>query len=144
VIKNHHTPAIKPESGRIIDFGKHLNYMHIENKHFDEIVGEDLSGVTFVRDYIQLQFNLPLLLNAYTPILVRHRDKKARSGEESFANALIGQINKFVSRINVMANVSVDIIFEDGSELSISLRPEDYVGPEAVNFHRRDHSILVI
>lgn len=118
--------------------------MHIENKHFDEIVGEDLSGVTFVRDYIQLQFNLPLLLNAYTPILVRHRDKKARSGEESFANALIGQINKFVSRINVMANVSVDIIFEDGSELSISLRPEDYVGPEAVNFHRRDHSILVI
>jgi hypothetical protein len=29
---------------------------------FAELIGEDLSGVTFVRDYLQLQFNPPPIL----------------------------------------------------------------------------------
>ena len=43
----------------------------IESEDFSCLVGEDQSGVTFVRDYLQLQFNPPPLLNALTPVTVR-------------------------------------------------------------------------
>ena len=64
---------------------------------FSELVGEDLSGVTFVGDYLQLQFNPPPLLNAYTPVTVRSGAHTATFGEAAFANLLIAQIGKVVN-----------------------------------------------
>jgi len=66
---------------------------------FEELVGEDLSGVAFVQDYFQLQFNPPQVLNAYTPVTVRTVNCTATSGQQAFANLLIGQINKCVTRV---------------------------------------------
>jgi hypothetical protein len=40
------------------------------SEDFKDFVGEDLSGVTFVRDYLQLQFNPPPMINAYTPVQI--------------------------------------------------------------------------
>jgi len=112
--------------------------------NFQELVGEDLSGVTFVRDYIQLQFNPPPLLNALTSVSVRSADRIYLSGDEGFANAIIAQINKIVAQVDFKDADSLNLLFEDGSSISISLRPEDYVGPEAVNLFLRDKSMVVI
>ena len=40
------------------------------NSEFSELVEAELSGVTFVRDYVQLQFDPPPILNLYTPVTV--------------------------------------------------------------------------
>jgi hypothetical protein len=40
---------------------------HAETEHSKQIVGEQLSGVTFLTHYLQLQFNPPPTINAYTP-----------------------------------------------------------------------------
>ena len=37
---------------------------------WDQLVGEDLSGIVFVRDYLQLQFNPPPRINVYSSHVV--------------------------------------------------------------------------
>ena len=50
---------------------------------FAGLIGENLSGVVFVRDYLQLQFNPPPTLNVYTPSSVRVSEKEATFAEEA-------------------------------------------------------------
>lgn len=118
--------------------------MSVGAEAFSELLAEDLSGVTFVRDYLQLQFNSPPSLNAYTPVTVSCGGRSASSGEEAFANLLIGQINKVASSVDLRPEDALIIRFEDGSTIAVSLRPEDYVCPEAVNFYRKDDSTVVL
>lgn len=62
---------------------------------FSALVGEELSGVVFVRDYVQLQFD-GVTLSALTQLHVQDGDRGASSGDESFANLLIRRIGKTV------------------------------------------------
>jgi len=48
------------------------------NNSFDELIREDLSGITFDRDYLQHQFDPPLVLNVYTPVTVQSKGVEAR------------------------------------------------------------------
>jgi len=102
------------------------------------LLGEELSGVTFVRDYLQLQFNPPPILNALTPVTLTTASASATLGERDFANLLIGQIGKSVRAVECQESNALRLIFEDGSVVSVSLKPMDYVGPEAVNLIRKD------
>ncbi len=111
---------------------------------FDDLVGEDLSGVTFVRDYLQLQFNPAPTLNAYTPVTVRCGDDVATFGEDDFPNLLLAQLNKFVQAVELIPDKALVLTFDDGSRISVSLRPEDHVGPEAIYFCRREGDMIVI
>jgi len=109
-----------------------------------QIVGEQLSGVTFVMDYLQLQFNPPPIINAYTPVTVSANGKSCVSGDDQFRNILCGQITKIVKSVTIRDEEAFLIAFDDGSTISLSLKPSDYVGPEAVDFHGRDNLIMVI
>jgi hypothetical protein len=112
---------------------------------FKELVGEDLSGITFVRDYLQFQFNPPPILNAYTPVTVSCGSEKASFGESTFANLAIAQINKVVRSVELSPGEHLLLRFEDDSTIRISLRPSDYPGSEAVNlFRRKDQGIIVV
>lgn len=115
-----------------------------ETETFNQIVGEDLSGVTFVRDYLQLQFNPPPLLNIYTPTTIHADQSTASYGEPAFANLIIGQINKVVAAVSVDEGECLEIQFEDGSRVVISLRPGHYSGPEAVNLFCKDNRVVVL
>jgi len=116
----------------------------IGSDDFSALVGEELSGVTFVRDYLQLQFNPPPLLNVYTPVTIRCGERNATFGEEAFANLLIAQINKIVNAVDFRPQEALEIRFEDGSTLAVSLRPEHYVGAEAINLFLKDEAMVVI
>jgi hypothetical protein len=110
---------------------------------YDELIGEELSGIAFVRDYVQLQFNSLPELTALTPITVASGSASATLGNPDFANLAIGQIGRSVGAIDYRESNILRLIFEDGSVVSISLEPDDYTGPEAVNFRRRDGSMVV-
>jgi len=109
-----------------------------------QIVGEQLSGVTFVMDYLQLQFNPPPTINAYTPVTVSLAGKTCVSGDDQFRNRLCDQITKIVKSVAIKEEEAFLITFEDGSMISISLKPSDYVGPEAMEFIGRDKLWMVI
>jgi hypothetical protein len=57
---------------------------------WDQLVGEDLSGVVFVRDYLQLQLNPPPQVNVYSAcVVVSANGATAKFGEEPFANLIL-------------------------------------------------------
>jgi hypothetical protein len=109
-----------------------------------QIVGEQLSGVTFVMDYVQLQFNPPPILSAFTPVSVRIGATSWRSGDDQFRNRLCEQITKIVKSVKVLEGDAFEIEFEDASAISISLKDADYVGPEALYFSGRQNEMVVI
>jgi hypothetical protein len=109
-----------------------------------QIVGEQLSGVTFVMDYLQLQFNPPPIINAYTPVTVSVAGKSFVSGDDQFRNRLCEQITKIVKSVDIKSEEAFLITFEDESAISLSLKTSDYVGPEAVDFHGRKNLWMVI
>ena len=74
--------------------------------------------MTFVRDYLQLHFNPPPLLNADTSVTIRCGGQSATFGEKAFANLLIAQINKVVSAVDLRAEEALEIRFEDGSTVA--------------------------
>jgi hypothetical protein len=111
-----------------------------KSEWFRDLLTEDLSGVVFVRDYVQLQFNPNPTLNIYTPIAVAKGGTTHRSGDDQFANALIGQINKWVADVRVN-DQDIAIHFRDDSVVSFSTRPDD-VGPyEAFTFFTRNGEV---
>jgi hypothetical protein len=115
-----------------------------ETEPSNQIVGEQLSGVTFVMDYLQLQFNPPPTINAYTPVTVISGGMTCVFGEDQFRNRLCDQITKIVASVVIKEEEAFVITFEDLSVISISLKPSDYVGPEALVFFGRDDLLMVI
>ncbi len=99
-----------------------------------QIIGEQLSGVTFVMDYVQLQFNPPPSINVYTVSTVSSSSGKWTTGDDQFRNKLCGQIGKLVKSVDIQDQEAFRITFNDDSVISISLQPSDYAGPEAVEF----------
>jgi hypothetical protein len=65
-------------------------------------------------------------------------------GRPGFADALIAQIGKTIVSIEVLRERSLNLEFVDRSRVSVSLKPGDYVGAEAVLFSRRDGSAVVL
>ena len=111
---------------------------------WDQLVGEDLSGIVFVRDYLQLQFNPSPQLNVYSSrVVASSGGRSAAFGEEPFANLVLTLIGKFVREVGVDEQ-SFEITFADESTITISLRPEHYRGPEAVDFQRRNNEWAVL
>jgi hypothetical protein len=95
-------------------------------------------------DYLQLQFNPPPTINAYTPVSVSSGGKTYVSGNDQFRNRLCEQITKIVKSVIIRSEEAFLITFEDGSVISISLRPSDYTGPEALEFIGRDKQWMYI
>jgi hypothetical protein len=62
----------------------------------------------------------------------------------TFANLLIAQITKMVSAVDLRPEEALEIRFEDGSTVAVSLRPEHYVGAEAINLFLKDQGMVVI
>ena len=105
----------------------------------DQLLTEDLSGVTFVGDYLQLQFNSPPTINVYSRCTIRTSDASASFGDQAFANLLIGQINKPVRFVSDDHDVFT-ITFSDNSRIEIPFGEGTFEGPEAFVFWgRNDH-----
>jgi hypothetical protein len=106
-----------------------------ESKHQDgqalsRIVGEQLSAVVFVQDYLQLQFDGPTL-TLLTRISVRSSGGEAvAEGAAGWRDALCGQITRIVKAVRINEGDLV-VDFADGSAISASIRPEDYRCAEA-------------
>ena len=95
-----------------------------------DLVGRRLSSVEFVQDYIQLRFDGPCLtVNAR--ISVEAGSARVLSGGTGFCDALCGAIGKSVAQVKHVPSDHLDIVLEDLVTITVSLRDEDQVSPEA-------------
>jgi|HubBroStandDraft_1064217.scaffolds.fasta_scaffold135262_1 hypothetical protein len=94
------------------------------------LAGHALSSVEFVADYVQLRFDGPTL-TAYTAPTVSWGSESHVWGEPGYRDALCRQIGCRIERTAV-DDQQVSIAFESGATVLISLRDDDYRGPEAL------------
>jgi hypothetical protein len=107
-----------------------------------ELVGRSLSSVTFVMDYIQFGFD-GSRLTAYTLPAVSRKSVNLIWGQPGYRDALCEQIGSRVASTGVNKQ-SVAITFDTGATISVSLRGDDYCGPEALEFSLEKDCIWVV
>jgi hypothetical protein len=95
------------------------------------LIGLEMSAVTFVRDYLQLHFDGPVLTILVDSELSIAGEQYA-SRAPGFRDALCSCISKRVAAAEVVPGERWHLCFEDGAVLNVSLRPEHRTGPEAV------------
>jgi len=108
-----------------------------------QIIGTEMSAVTFVRDYVQLDFDGPKF-TALTPITVSSSKGFAVTGNDQFRNRLCEQIGKAVADVRITEEQDAMISFADGSSIRLSLKSEHYRGPEAVIFNGNENLCVVL
>jgi hypothetical protein len=111
---------------------------------YQQIVGEQLSGVTFVMDYWQLQFNPPPTINVYSTLSVSCDGKTYANGDDQFRNMLCKQITKIVASVSIEDESAFRIVFVGGVIIAASLKKGDRRGPEALEFQGRGNRFNVI
>lgn len=111
---------------------------------WDDLIGQELSAVVFVRDYLQLQFDGPGLSIHSARVTAVVDGKTATFGEAPFANIILSLIGQVVRNVQCEREQEFRISFTNGSRIVVSLRPEDYRGPEVLEFRDRDGRTAVI
>lgn len=99
----------------------------------EDIIGEDLSAVTFVRDYLQLDFDGPGL-TVLCPLVVHGPEGMASSGQPGFRDALCGVIGDTVRSVAVGTDTMV--VTFDRHKLELPFGKSG--SPEQLTFHDRD------
>jgi hypothetical protein len=105
------------------------------------LTGRVLGSVEFVADYVQLRFDGPSL-TAYTPPTVSRGSEIHIWGQPGYRDALCRHIGCRVERTAVDGQ-QASIVFESGAAVSISLRDDDYRGPEALQLSLDEDHIWV-
>ncbi len=101
---------------------------------FSELIGAQLSAVTFVQDYLQLHFDGPVI-NVTSPLTVRTSSAALTSWQAGFRDLLCSHIAKLVKAVENRAGEALILRFEEEASLSITLRRAEYVSAEAYFAH---------
>ena len=99
----------------------------------ESIVGRELASVTFIADYLQLDFNGAVLTLFVWPELFREEGSYG-FGEPGYRDLLCGEIGEDVGEATLEPGEALEIQFEDGVILRLSLREEDLDVTEAGHF----------
>ena len=95
------------------------------------LIGEQLSAVTFVQDYLQLHFDGPCLTGYLFPV-VRVAGDGFQLGESGYRDALCRLIGEAIENVVMQPDQEFCLVFVTGSSITFSLKEEDRNGPEAI------------
>jgi hypothetical protein len=124
------------EFGAILTSRPHESAVH-------RIRGMQLSQVWFVRDYIMLHFDDECSLTVGGPISVIRSGQTKAFGEPSFRDSLCECIDSSVTDVEWRESQFIRIAFDNGTELRLSIRSEDYVSPEIGVLRFKDGSLEI-
>lgn len=94
---------------------------------------EWLGSVVFVMDYVQFVFNGPRL-TAYTRPTIENKGQTLRWNDAGYRDALCDLITHYVTETTIRENDAIELKFDTGAIIRISLKDDDYEGPEAATF----------
>ncbi|UPG88176.1 hypothetical protein L2Y96_12175 [Luteibacter aegosomaticola] len=104
----------------------------------EALVGRQLSAVTFVMDYFQLDFD-GNRLTVYGPPVIS-LEQEIQGG---FRDRLCAFIAHDVTSVREVENVALYILFEGFGQLSVLLDEESRVTVEAAELHSAGRTILI-
>lgn len=107
-----------------------LGKMPKADNPLDSIVGEQLSAVTFVMDYVQLSFDGNLLTAITRPVVVAD-GVSVGWGQSGYRDALCERITRIVRATMIIENEELCVEFDDNSIVMVSLRRKDLRGVSA-------------
>lgn len=99
----------------------------------EQLKGRNLSAVTFVQDYLQLQFDGPFL-NIFAWPRIMAPAVSVSFEMPGYRDGLCAQIGKTVGGVTVETGISFRLFFTDGSIIEVSLSPNVRKGPESIVF----------
>ncbi len=105
----------------------------LNDRGLDMIVGEFMDSVSFVMDYINLSF-CGGVLTTHTYPEVTLESGILRLADSGYRDALCALIGAKVESVDLRPGEVLRILFQDQRAISISMRPDDAVGPEYVEF----------
>jgi hypothetical protein len=104
-----------------------------DKQPLQSIIGKQLTAVTFVMDYIKLQFEHPVLTTITLPSLCV-QGAKFTPETLGYRDALCERITEVVCGVSVVEGQEIRLEFTQGAVISISLKSEDAQGPEFAMF----------
>lgn len=112
----------------------------------EDLIGQRLTSVTFIHDYVQLGFENYYGMSIFNPIRLMGRTGEIDESQFGFKDSLCGFINHTVSNVEYEQEKRAAFVFDDGGVVSIGLAERDYSGPEALVLQSgvKDAPILVI
>jgi hypothetical protein len=107
----------------------------IESADLQQLIGQELASVIFVRDYVCLTFDPDQFnITAVSVPLVKLSDKTLGWNQVGYRDALCGLINQIVRETDIVPNDSVRIVFSSGVTILIPINPQDFGADEAMIF----------
>ena len=100
---------------------------------FDGILGEELSSVEFVADYVQLRFNSPPV-NLYVWPRIHAGNAVLKRPTAGYVDALVGLIGDRLIAADEVLDLGLVLDFADGTRLAVPLDGTDAQGPEVAEF----------
>jgi hypothetical protein len=102
----------------------------------EKLTGAPLSSVDFVEDYVQLVWS-DSTLNAYTMPSIVAMGREYRLDDREYRPMMYRLKGRPLEKVEV-TDEAVNLRFAGETVVSISLRDDDYVGPEALWYSQRD------
>jgi len=108
------------------------------------VVGEYLSSVNFVMDYLQLDFpGYGFTMNNWPTITIENRTLAHAEG--GYKDALCSLIGETVMVVEQYWDTGLRLQFKNGSYINLSLRVErDFPSPEVATFHTPARGFAII
>jgi hypothetical protein len=104
-----------------------------EIRHVEDLVGEELSAVCFVTDYVEFHFAGPVLRSLSSPT-VSQGNLHWTFPEEGSRDALCRLIGTTVSALSLVETEKLEIVMTNGMVMRVPLDLSSRVGPEAMHF----------
>jgi hypothetical protein len=99
----------------------------------NDLIGEQLSGVAFVQDYVEFHYDGKILRSLAAPSVTIAGDSSTfpqRGSRDAFCS-LIGHI---VEGIRVEEGDRIEVKFAENAVITVPLGPSARTGPEAAHF----------
>jgi hypothetical protein len=109
----------------------------------NELAGTEMSGVSFVRDYVELLFD-GTILRMLTPPVVRTATETCRIPDAGCRDLLCSLIGQIVVDFIVIEDDRIEVRYANGATVGVSLRREDRDGPEAAHYVPGDNQPILV
>jgi hypothetical protein len=109
----------------------------------ERLIGNPVSSICFVQDYVQIVFD-DLVLTCYQMPTVSISDHEADPHCAVYKDRLCGLIGRSVQSVVEKPYEELAIYFDGGDWIRISLRPEHASSVEAATLHQQGGPIFIV
>jgi hypothetical protein len=108
-----------------------------------ELIGQPMSAVSFVHDYVEFHFD-GRVLRALTAPLIAFGERSASFPEPGSRDALCSVIGRNVVNVVVRDGDSIELRFDGDAAIHVPLAANARVGPEAAHFVSGDNQPIEV